>query len=79
MGKFTRRACCLGVSPPSVRLYGISANHGHSINKLVGESFKLHAQALSGYEDPHLSNTGPGTGTPTMSSIGVEPELETAY
>ena len=55
------------------------ANHTNSINKLIGESFKLHAQALSGYEDALASNNGASASTPTMSPLGVEPELETAY
>ena len=52
---------------------------GSSINKLIGESFKLHAQALSGYEDSLAPHTVANASTPTMSSLGVEPELETAY
>lgn len=55
------------------------ANYTNSINKLIGESFKLHAQALSGYEDALASNNGASASTPTMSPLGVEPELETAY
>ena len=44
-----------------------------SITKLMGESFKLHSQALVGYEDAVPSQSG--TTTPTMSSH-VPPELE---
>ena len=54
-------------------------NHSSSINKLIGEAFKLHCQALSGYEDSMAPNNGVNASTPTMSSLGVEPELETAY
>lgn len=39
----------------------------------MGESFKLHSQALVGYEDAVAS--GSGASTPTMSSQGVG-ELE---
>ena len=36
----------------------------------MGESFKLHAQALVGYED-----SGSSTSTPTMSSVAA-PEID---
>ena len=48
------------------------------ITKLMGESFKLHAQALVGYEEAVASGTS--ISTPTMSSQGIEPlEMEAAY
>ena len=50
----------------------------HSITKLMGESFKLHAQALVGYEDAVASRSS--SGTPTMSSQGVqELDIETTF
>jgi len=48
------------------------------ITKLMGESFKLHAQALVGYEEAVASGTS--VSTPTMSSQGIDPlEMEAAY
>ena len=49
-------------------------DRSRSITKSMGESFKLHAQALSGYDDALASGTS-GTTTPTMSSAPA-PELE---
>jgi len=49
--------------------YSTNANWLYSITKLMGESFKLHSQALVGYEDAVTS--GSGASTPTMSSQGV--------
>lgn len=44
----------------------------------MGESFKLHAQALVGYEDAVAS--GSGATTPTVSSQGVvELEMESGF
>lgn len=43
----------------------------------MGESFKLHAQALVGYEDAIVS--GSSASTPTMSSQGVELEMDAAF
>lgn len=43
----------------------------------MGESFKLHAQALVGYED--AVNSGSSATTPTMSSQGVELEMEASF
>lgn len=68
-----------GKSAHSPRLSGTILILESSINKLIGESFKLHAQALSGYEDSLAPHTVANASTPTMSSLGVEPELETAY
>ena len=68
-----------GKSAYSPRLSGAALTRKSSINKLIGESFKLHAQALSGYEDSLAPHTVANASTPTMSSLGVEPELETAY
>ena len=51
--------------------------HGR-ITKLMGESFKLHAQALVGYEEAVASGTS--VSTPTMSSQGIDAlEMEAAY
>ncbi|KAI9824999.1 MAG: hypothetical protein M1819_000628 [Sarea resinae] len=48
------------------------------ITKLMGESFKLHAQALVGYEDAIAS--GSGASTPSMCLQGVgELAMETSY
>lgn len=47
------------------------------ITKLMGESFKLHAQALVGYED--AVNSGSSGTTPTASSQGVELEMESTF
>lgn len=43
----------------------------------MGESFKLHSQALVGYEDAVAP--GSSTTTPTMSSQGVELEMDAAF
>ena len=43
----------------------------------MGESFKLHSQALAGYEDAVASGTV--ITTPTMSSAEVELGPEAAY
>ena len=48
-----------------------------SITKLMGESFKLHSQALVGYEDAVASGTS--TSTPTMSSQGVDLDMDTTF
>lgn len=50
---------------------------GARITKLMGESFKLHSQALAGYEDAVASGTV--ITTPTMSSADVELGVEAAY
>ena len=47
------------------------------ITKLMGESFRLHSQALVGYEDAVVS--GSGATTPTMSSPGVELEMGSGF
>ncbi|KAL9099812.1 MAG: hypothetical protein Q9163_004735 [Psora crenata] len=47
------------------------------ITKLMGESFKLHAQALVGYEDAVASGSA-GT-TPTMSSHGVDLDMDSSF
>ena len=41
----------------------------------MGESFKLHSQALVGYEDENTSATG--ASTPALSQAAPELELET--
>lgn len=43
----------------------------------MGESFKLHSQALVGYEDAVASGTS--ASTPTMSSQGVELDVDTSF
>ena len=43
----------------------------------MGESFKLHSQALVGYEDAVASGSG-GT-TPTMSSQGVDLDMDASF
>ena len=45
----------------------------YSITKLMGESFKLHSQALIGYQDDIISQSS--ASTPTMSSTAA-PELD---
>lgn len=47
------------------------------ITKLMGESFKLHSQALVGYEDAVASGTS--ASTPTMSSQGVDLDMDTTF
>ena len=47
------------------------------ITKLMGESFKLHSQALSGYDDALAS--GSSASTPTMSSQGVELDMDNTF
>ena len=50
------------------------------ITKVIGESFKIHAQALSGYED---SMTSPGGEAPISPPLDARPmealEMQTAY
>lgn len=43
----------------------------------MGESFKLHSQALAGYEDAVASGTS--ASTPTMSSQGVDLDMDTTF
>ena len=53
------------------------ANVSHSITKVMGEAFQLHAQALSGYDDAAVSG-GSATSTPTMSPApALEAEMDT--
>ncbi|OCK90162.1 uncharacterized protein K441DRAFT_689623 [Cenococcum geophilum 1.58] len=48
------------------------------ITKLMGEAFKLHSQALVGYEDAISSRSG--SPTPSMTSQGVQAlEMQVAY
>ena len=50
----------------------------HSITKLMGEAFKLHSQALVGYEDAMSSRSG--SATPSMAAGGVQVlEMQMAY
>lgn len=49
-----------------------------SITKLMGEAFKLHSQALVGYEDAMSSRSG--SATPSMAAGGVQVlEMQMAY
>ena len=52
-------------------------DYKHRITKLMGESFKLHSQALVGYEDAVASGTS--ASTPTMSSQGVDLDMDTTF
>lgn len=47
------------------------------ITKLMGESFKLHSQALSGYDDALVSQSG-GT-TPTLSPREVDLDMASSF
>jgi hypothetical protein len=49
-----------------------------SITKLMGEAFKLHSQALVGYEDAMSSRSG--SASPSMAAGGVQVlEMQMAY
>lgn len=48
-----------------------SANIQRSITKLMGESFKLHSQALIGYEDALMAEQNNGT-PPTIAPHATE-------
>lgn len=43
----------------------------------MGEAFKFHSQALVGYEDAVASGTS--ASTPTMSSQGVDLDMDTTF
>lgn len=43
----------------------------------MGDSFKLHSQALSGYEDAVAS--GSGASTPTLSTQGLDLDMDTTF
>lgn len=47
------------------------------ITKLMGEAFKLHSQALVGYEDAMSSHSG--SPTPSMAPHVQALEMQTAY
>ena len=49
----------------------------YRITKLMGESFQLHAQSLSGYEDAVAPETAGST--PTMSSRDVDLDMATTF
>jgi hypothetical protein len=50
----------------------------YSITKLMGEAFKLHSQALVGYEDAMSERSG--SATPSMATGGVQVlEMQMAY
>ena len=48
-----------------------------SITKLMGDSFKLHSQALSGYED--AVHSGSSANTPTMSNHAMDLNMDTSF
>lgn len=52
-----------------------------SISKVMGDSFKIYAEALVGHEDDLGTRTTPSASTPTMSSQGVVDgmDLETVF
>jgi len=54
------------------------ANCGRRITKLMGEAFKLHSQALVGYEDAMSERSG--SPTPGMAARHVPVlDMQTAY
>lgn len=55
------------------------ANDMTSITKLMGEAFKLHSQALIGYEDAMSSRSGSPTPSIAAQPVRVLPEMQTAY
>ena len=56
---------------------GLDTDCNLRITKLMGESFKLHSEALVGYEDAVASGTS--ASTPTMSSQGVDLDMDTTF
>jgi len=51
-------------------------NHLYSITKLMGDSFRLHSQALVGYEDDiEVSDVS----TPSMISQGPDDNEDSVY
>ncbi len=68
----------MGVSCSLNVVVEMNTDSVNRITKLMGESFKLHAQALVGYEEAVASGTS--VSTPNMSSQGIDPlEMEAAY
>jgi len=53
------------VSQPKWQSEGEALLTCYSITKLMGESFKLHAQALTGYEDAMVAEAEQKLGSPT--------------
>lgn len=52
----------------------------NSITKLIGESFKLHSQALVGFEDSQGQHDGNMQQNGMSTPVGVRPlEMQTAY
>jgi hypothetical protein len=81
MGKHARWRGGVGVSTDVVQfpfpfLVVTNLSFIDRISKTMGESFKLHAQALVGYEGELL--TDPATGMDTMPGQGLM-TVETAY
>lgn len=64
----------MGVSLELSLMRRRNTNGNDSITKLMGESFKLHAQALVGYEDALAS--GSSESTPTVSSQDVDLDMD---
>lgn len=58
-----------------------AANLMSSITKLIGESFKLHAQALGGYENSMMPHDGDAEQNRDMTPNGGvnSMEMQTAY
>jgi hypothetical protein len=53
------------------------ANPLNSITRLMGESFRLHSQALVGYEDDIEASSN--ISTPSMISQGVDDNDDSVY
>ena len=50
------------------------------ITKIIGDSFKIHAQALSGYEDSVTTPNGDTRMSPPLDARPIEAlEMQTAY
>ena len=66
----------MGVSADPKMFYRLKLMRICSITKLMGESFKLHGQALVGYEDALVS----GVSSPSMAGRNVDLlEMQAAY
>lgn len=61
----------MGVSFRHRKIRNHFANIQRSITKLMGESFKLHSQALIGYEDALMAEQNNGT-PPTIAPHATE-------
>ncbi|KAK4692141.1 hypothetical protein P7C71_g5005, partial [Lecanoromycetidae sp. Uapishka_2] len=65
------------LSSTVARLWGNMLDEVVVWGQLMGEAFKLHAQALSGYDD--AVNSGSAASTPTMSSQGVDLDIDASF